>query len=365
MNVYIVNQLRKSFKKQPGQIMAMEGKIEPISDLKKGMKVNEKIKCEQCDKMLPGKYLKAHNKRAHLKVKDRECEVCEKSFYNTTELNTHRIVHEERKFSCNTCGLKIRSKQSLVNHMESRHMGISKKPYFCKDCGAHFSYSGHKRTHMDQSKLEKFPCDTCGKQFGLNKNLKKHEKRHNVERSGLIYSNNFKLDVLKKSEKIGIDKTAKLVGIKDSTIKGWGDEDEGRCSLVIHHTLQIKKDVVAFALDTSVAEAEKKYNIEGSTIRSWMKKLKKCGTVEDLDFAPRKDYVQRKYSAQVSNYIVFFSFSYPFLISLFVVLNLKTRFTNSPAAQVKQQVIKAALTSSRKEVQERFNVPGPTVRQDL
>ena len=160
---------------------------------------------------------------------------------------------------------------------------------------------------MDQSKLEKFTCDTCGKQFGFNKNLKKHKRSHTAVRNEVIYSNKFKLEVLEKCKEIGIDETAKLVGIKDpKTIEGWGRDGEGQ--LVVHHTLQMKKEVAAYALETSVSEAAKKYDIEESTIRSWIKKLKKCETMEDLDFALRKDYVQRKYSAQVGDQTYFYSF---------------------------------------------------------
>ena len=326
--------------------MAVEGEVQLISDLDKEMKVEKQRdgndnKCEHCDKVLSRKramrlhvkrvhlkikeeiktenqsdgknincehcekaftrrlHLELHTKRVHLKIRDHICEICKKPFSTMNDLNTHRIVHQERKFACNICGLKIRSKVSLVNHMESRHMGISKKPYFCQDCGIQYSNTSHRRMHMDQSKLEKYTCDTCGKQFGFNKNLKRHEKIHAVEGKEVVYSNNFKLEVLEKSEEIGIEKMAKLVGLKESTIKGWG-RDEGH--QVVHQPLQVKKEVVAFALAKSVAEAEKEYNIEESTIRSWIKKLKNFEAMEDADFAPRKDYVQKKYSAQVFNF---------------------------------------------------------------
>ena len=282
--------------------MSGEGETRLISDLETEMKAENEsevkdIKCEQCDKVVKRKAeLKLHTKRAHLKIKDHMCEVCKKLFFTINELNTHKIVHKEKKYHCNICGLKIRSKRSLVNHTESRHMGISKKPYFCKDCGIHYSNTAHKLTHMDQSKLEKFTCETCGKQFGFNKNLKKHKRLHRVEREEVILSNNLKLEVFGNFEEIGVDKMAKLVGID----KSWG-HDEGR--LVVHHTLEKKKEVVAFALKTSVTEAEKKYNIEESTIRSWRKKVKKCAAnLWEDDSAHRKDYIQRKYSAQVSNF---------------------------------------------------------------
>ena len=259
------------------------------------------IKCEHCEKTFTRQlHLELHTKRVHLKIKDHICEICKKPFSTMNDLSTHGIVHQERKFSCNICGLKIRSKVSLVNHMEGRHMGISKKPYFCQDCGIHYSNTSHRRMHMDQSKLEKYTCDTCGKQFGFNKNLKKHKRSHTAIRNEVIYSNKFKLEVLEKSKDIGIEETAKLVGIKDpKTIEGWGRDGEGQ--LVVHRTLKIKKEVTAYALDTSVSEAAKKFNIEESTIRSWIKKLNKCETTEDRNFALRKDYVQRKYSAQVED----------------------------------------------------------------
>ena len=229
------------------------------------------------------------------------CEICKKSF---TDLSRHKITHVERKFPCNICGLKIRTKESLVNHMECRHMGISKKPYFCQVCGIHYSNTAHKLTHMDQSKVEKFTCNTCGKQMRFNKNLKKHERMHErVERNEVVYSNDFKLEVLEKAKEIGFEKMAKLVGVKESTIKGWG-EDEGHRK-VLHHPLHVKKEVVAFALANNNTEAEKKFNIGESTIRGWIKKMKNGDLKEDFeDFAPRKDYVQKKYSAQVLNILL-------------------------------------------------------------
>ena len=83
----------------------------------------------------------------------------------------------------------------------------------------------------------------------------------------------------------------------------------------------MKKEVVAFATKTSVTEAEKKYNIEESTIRSWRKKMKKCDDMWEDNSAPRKDYIQRKYSAQVLIFLLFVCFL--FVLDLFVILNFE------------------------------------------
>ena len=61
---------------------------------------------------------------------------------------------------------------------------------------------------------------------------------------------------------------------------------------------QVKREVVASALATSNIKATaRKYNIEESTIRAWVKK-QKAGTGVSQD-VPRKEHFQQKYSEQV------------------------------------------------------------------
>ena len=308
-------------------MMASEERNDIISDFKSEIKVEEKsteneIHCDQCGKVFSTeKDLEHHNKSLHQKIEDLACKVCKKAFSKYRNLKIHKRVHEERKFPCEICGLKVQTKKSLVNHMESRHMGISKKQYFCQDCGIHYSHSAHKLKHIDQSEREKFTCDICGNQFLFNKNLKAHERRHLAEKykveekEEVIYSNKFKLEALEKSKEIGFDKMAKLLGMNESTIKGWGRDDfEGH--KVVHHPLKVKQEVVAFALASSCTEAGRKYKMEEATIRFWIKKLKHTGAIEEEGITPKGDYVQKKYSAQV--YLFFHKFSKFSSLSLIV-----------------------------------------------
>ena len=55
--------------------------------------------------------------------------------------------------------------------------------------------------------------------------------------------------------------------------------------------------MVACALATSNKEAARKYKIEESTIRAWVKKLERGS---ELAVAPKRGYFQQKYSQQVS-----------------------------------------------------------------
>ena len=104
--------------------------------------------------------------------------------------------------------------------------------------------------------------------------------------------------------------------------------------------IQVKKEVVANALATSNKEAARKYEIEEFTIRAWVKKVK-AGTI-DSSVVRKKTFFQQKYSEQVSIFLK--SSQFKCLI------------------QLKNEVVECAKTMSRKEIQSRFNVPGPTIR---
>ena len=55
--------------------------------------------------------------------------------------------------------------------------------------------------------------------------------------------------------------------------------------------------LVACALSSLNKEAARKYKIEESTIRAWVKKLERGS---ELAVAPKRGYFQQKYSQQVS-----------------------------------------------------------------
>ena len=99
--------------------------------------------------------------------------------------------------------------------------------------------------------------------------------------------------------------------------------------MVVHHSLEMQKEVTAFVLANSRKEAVEKFKIEESTIRSWVKKFEKLGGDLGGERPPKKDYVQKRWSPQL-----------------------------------KREVVEFAKSNkvSRREIQELFNVPGPTTR---
>jgi len=88
---------------------------------------------------------------------------------------------KNEKIVCETCGLELRSRQALTNHMY-RHTG--EYPYTCdfEDCGKGFRHKAALKSHKEKHERDitgepapkKAMCELCGKQFGDKTYLKEH-----------------------------------------------------------------------------------------------------------------------------------------------------------------------------------------------
>ena len=175
------------------------------------------LQCGHCGKMFAYQSdLKIHVKAVHDQIRDHVCEICAKGFLTSSALNMHKLTHTgEKKFPCHICGKAFRSKDYLIQHTR-QHTG--EKPHSCEICGKAFAYpsalSNHRKQHDENRGIA---CEVCGKIFKIKKNLKAHMVVHRngeTDSGKRIYSNDFKLEVLKKVQEIGISATAKLVRSK-------------------------------------------------------------------------------------------------------------------------------------------------------
>ncbi|XP_050409179.1 zinc finger protein OZF [Patella vulgata] len=147
--------------------------------------------CDVCGKsFITSKDLRRHT-RTHTVEKRFSCDVCSKSFTTRSQLDSHTRIHTgEKPFICDVCGKSFTSSSHLQRHIRT-HSG--EKPFSCDVCSKSFTTSSnlheHTRTHTGQ---KPFTCDVCSKSFTTNASLKRHTRLHTGEKP-------FSCDVCKKS----------------------------------------------------------------------------------------------------------------------------------------------------------------------
>ena len=150
--------------------------------------------CLQCIDPTTGKpklfknpwYLKHHIKMVHEGLKPNQCESCGKAFQSASYLRSHkRIAHEGFKVVCDQCGIEYRYKKHLIRHIARDHEGNEGNDFKCEHCGKEFNNHGNLGNHIfDIHKKKLSPstktlqsgkvCDTCGRSFPSNYDLKQH-----------------------------------------------------------------------------------------------------------------------------------------------------------------------------------------------
>ncbi|XP_044742766.1 zinc finger protein 888-like isoform X2 [Chrysoperla carnea] len=177
---------------------------------KKEYKKNQIVNCEICGKTLKRCYLSKHM-TTHGERNKLACEYCPKIFISQETLQTHvKIYHKNSgpvcKFLCSECGLKLRSKAELSNHLIT-HTG--ERPYACDKCDKTYRTTFMLKQHISRTHLNErnFICTFCSQAFFDKKILLNHVRRHTGEKP-------FKCNMC---EKRFIQKTALKVHMKVHT----------------------------------------------------------------------------------------------------------------------------------------------------
>ncbi|XP_053621458.1 zinc finger protein 253-like [Plodia interpunctella] len=106
------------------------------------------------------------------------CILCKKTFKHKGSLNTHLLIHTERKrdHTCEKCGKCFLNKQNLAGHMILHE---DTRPHQCEICKASFKTASQLRNHVGVHDSHKpFACDQCGRCFRLQKQLSSHQIIH-------------------------------------------------------------------------------------------------------------------------------------------------------------------------------------------
>ncbi|XP_072931643.1 uncharacterized protein [Epargyreus clarus] len=104
--------------------------------------------CDLCPYKSKYKYYLVMHMRTHTGEKPYKCSECPASFVNPSNLNKHKLTHQEKQFKCMLCEKAFRTNTALREHHDATHMNIK---HTCTQCGRDFCYKADLRKHEVRS----------------------------------------------------------------------------------------------------------------------------------------------------------------------------------------------------------------------
>ncbi|XP_017270833.1 zinc finger protein 574 [Kryptolebias marmoratus] len=115
-------------------------------------------------------------KKAVVRSKALQCELCSRTFTSVNRLTAHQRVHEEGTHKCPDCGKVFKKATSLQTHMRT-HSGVAR--YLCVDCGIGFTTEMTLIMHRKSHVADPFhKCQFCNKTFTNMTKYLYHRRTH-------------------------------------------------------------------------------------------------------------------------------------------------------------------------------------------
>ncbi|CAH2037284.1 unnamed protein product, partial [Iphiclides podalirius] len=100
--------------------------------------------CDLCPYKCKHKYYLVMHMRTHTGEKPYKCQHCPATFVNPSNLNKHKLTHQEKQYKCMLCEKSFRTNAALRGHHDATHMNIK---HTCNFCGRDFCYKSDLRKH--------------------------------------------------------------------------------------------------------------------------------------------------------------------------------------------------------------------------
>ncbi|XP_053674246.1 transcription factor grauzone-like [Anopheles nili] len=130
------------------------------------------VQCPVCEMKLRTKVTLVQHMDMHKNPDKYRCEICSEVHQNMKEHMQNK--HEERQFCCDLCGSKFPFKKRLVVHIKKMHAEKNVTCDLCQKSFTKYTIADHRRSvHM-----ARFVCEHCPKTFKIRFRLQKHMQEH-------------------------------------------------------------------------------------------------------------------------------------------------------------------------------------------
>ncbi|CAH2083458.1 unnamed protein product [Euphydryas editha] len=152
------------------------------------------------------------------------CEICDKTFSDSSNFCKHKKVHNLAVLICDICKKKFNNKQYLIKHIQmhqvikpidcktcdkvfytpssyNKHLKSNRARFKCQICDIFFNSLKEKWDHMWQVHKERkyeADCPVCEKSFRKFQEVKQHLKDEHNERNYVFYNSDGKTKLCKR-----------------------------------------------------------------------------------------------------------------------------------------------------------------------